>query len=141
VGEPFVGKAGELLTAAITKGLKLAREEVYICNVVKCRPPDNRNPLPDEIAQCRGYLEAQLRMIRPNVIVTLGGPAMQVLTGEEGGITKLRGRWKSWNEIPLMPTFHPAYILRNPSAKREFWDDLQLVMQQLGIEPRRVLNE
>ncbi len=133
-GEPFVGRAGALLTAAITKGLGLKREEVYICNVVKCRPPGNRAPLPDEVAACNGYLFRQLELIRPKVIVTLGQPAQLALSGVNIGITKLRGQWQEWRGIPLMPTFHPAYILRNQSVKKEFWDDLQDVMRKVGIK-------
>lgn len=133
LGEPFVGKAGALLTAAITKGLQMKREEVYICNVVKCRPPQNRAPLPDEVSACSPYLFGQLEALQPSVIVTLGSPAQKALTGVEQGITKLRGQWLDWRGIPLMPTFHPAYILRNPAAKRPFWEDLQAVMQRLGI--------
>lgn len=134
LGEPFVGKAGELLTAAITKGLGLRREDLYICNVVKCRPPNNRNPLPDEVAACVHYLHRQLQLIQPKVIVTLGAPAQKALSGVEMGITKLRGNWQEWRGIPLMPTFHPAYILRNASAKRPFWEDLQDVMKRLDIQ-------
>lgn len=133
-GEPFVGRAGQLLTAAITKGMGLTREEVYICNVVKCRPPENRAPLPDETQACTPYLYRQLDLIKPEVIVTLGQPAQMALSGIEMGITKLRGQWQSWRGIKLMPTFHPAYLLRNPPVKKFFWEDLQAVMQELGIE-------
>ena len=133
IGEPFVGKAGALLTAAITKGMGLRREDVYIANVVKCRPPENRAPLPDEVAACVPYLYRQLELLQPQVIVTLGQPAQLALSGIEMGITKLRGRWQKWREIPLMPTFHPAYILRNASAKRPFWEDLQSVMVELKL--------
>ncbi len=132
-GEPFVGKAGQLLTAAIEKGMKLNRSDVYICNIVKCRPPENRTPLPDEVQACLPYLTKQLELLNPEVIVALGGPAQSALCGVEGGITKLRGNWLKWNEIPVMPTFHPAYILRNPPAKKEFWEDLKQVMEFLGI--------
>lgn len=135
IGEPFVGKAGQLLTAAITKGLGLQREQVYICNVVKCRPPENRAPLPDETAACTPYLYRQLELIAPSVIITLGQPAQRALSGVDMGITKLRGKWQQWRGIPLMPTFHPAYILRNPPAKKEFWEDLQEVMKRLGLPP------
>jgi len=131
-GEPFVGKAGQLLTAAITKGLGLRREDVYIANVVKCRPPQNRAPLPDEVAACSPYLYRQLELIRPKIIVTLGQPAQLALSGVNLGITKLRGKWQTWRGIPLMPTFHPAYILRNPAAKKDFWADLQSVMAKLA---------
>jgi len=142
LGEPFVGKAGELLTAAITKGLGLSREEVYICNVVKCRPPNNRNPLPDEVESCLPYLHGQLEAIKPQVIVTLGAPAQRALSGVDMGITKLRGNWQEWRGIPLMPTFHPAYILRNAEAKRPFWEDLQSVMRKLESEsiPMKQIN-
>ena len=133
VGEPFVGKAGELLTAAITKGLGLKREEVYICNVVKCRPPQNRTPLPDEVAACSPFLYRQIELIKPKVIVTLGAPAQLAISGKQGGITKIRGSWLSFRGIKVMPTFHPAYILRNPEAKRPFWEDLQKVMKELGL--------
>lgn len=132
-GEPFVGKAGQLLTAAIEKGMKIKRSDVYICNVVKCRPPENRTPLPDEVAACSDYLNKQLELLNPEVIVALGGPAQSALCGVEGGITRLRGKWLKWREIPVMPTFHPAYILRNPPAKKEFWEDLKLVMEVLGL--------
>ena len=134
LGEPFVGKAGQLLTAAITKGMKLRREDVYICNVVKCRPPNNRTPLPDETKACFPYLKRQLELLEPQIIVTLGQPAQLALSGIQTGITKLRGNWQEWQGIPLMPTFHPAYILRNQSAKKPFWLDLQAVMEKLGMK-------
>jgi DNA polymerase len=133
-GEPFVGKAGELLTAAITKGMGLRREDIYICNVVKCRPPANRAPLPDETQACTPYLYRQLELLSPRVIVTLGQPAQMALSGVNAGISKVRGNWQEWRGIRLMPTFHPAYILRNPSAKRLFWEDLQAVMEELGLK-------
>lgn len=133
VGEPFVGKAGALLTAAITKGLKLNREQVYICNVVKCRPPQNRTPAEDEVVQCFSFLEQQLSLVSPKVIVTLGAPALRALTGSNEGITRARGKWMDWKGIALMPTFHPAYILRKPEAKREFWADLQAVIAKLDL--------
>lgn len=132
-GEPFVGRAGQLLTAAITKGMGLTRDDVYICNVVKCRPPGNRAPLPDETEACTPYLYRQLDLIKPEVIVTLGQPAQMALSGVEMGITKLRGNWQSWKGIKLMPTFHPAYLLRNPPVKKFFWEDLQAVMKELGL--------
>lgn len=136
LGEPFVGKAGELLTQAIVKGMGLRREDVFIGNVVKCRPPDNRTPLPDEIAACSDYLFKQLEMLVPEVIVCLGAVATQVISKTNSGITKIRGTWHEWHGIPVMPTFHPAYLLRNPSAKRDFWEDLKQVMSKLGIEQR-----
>ena len=132
-GEPFVGKAGELLTAAIIKGLKLTREDVYICNVVKCRPPENRTPQPDEIKKCLPYLEKQLELIKPKTIVCLGGTAQKALVGSEEGITKLRGKWLEWRGVPVMPTVHPVYVLRNPVAKKDFWEDLKKVMDKLGM--------
>lgn len=138
VGEPFVGKAGKLLTAAITNGLGLARTDVYICNVVKCRPPENRTPLPDEVESCTPFLFRQLEIVKPKVIITLGQPAQLALTGVKVGITKLRGQWLEWRGIKVMPTFHPAYLLRNPPAKRFFWEDLQRVMTEVGLPaPRR----
>lgn len=133
LGEPFVGKAGHLLDAAITKGLGLTREDVYICNIVKCRPPKNRAPLPDEVDSCVPFLYKQLELVAPQVIVTLGSPAQKALSGKSEGITKLRGRWLEWRGIRLMPTFHPAYILRNADAKRPFWEDLQEVMKVVGL--------
>jgi DNA polymerase len=133
-GEPFVGKAGQLLTAAITKGLGLRREDVYIANVVKCRPPNNRTPLEDEVQSCIPYLFQQLELLQPRVIVTLGQPAQLALSGVKMGITKLRGNWQEWRGIKLMPTFHPAYILRNPAVKRQFWEDLQEVMREVGLK-------
>jgi DNA polymerase len=132
-GRPFVGRAGQLLNSAITKGMGLKREDVYICNVVKCRPPQNRAPLPDEIEKCSNYLFRQLEIIQPKVIVTLGQPAQFALSGIEVGITKLRGNWQNWRGFKLMPTFHPAYILRNQAAKRPFWEDLQAVMSEVGL--------
>jgi len=132
-GEPFVGKAGQLLTAAITKGMGLTRGDVYISNVVKCRPPENRAPLPDEVQSCSPYLFEQLKLIQPRVIVALGGPAQKALCGVDQGITKLRGRWLEWEGVKVMPTFHPAYILRNPAVKKDFWIDLQEVMKEIGL--------
>ncbi|HQH27315.1 MAG TPA: uracil-DNA glycosylase, partial [Oligoflexia bacterium] len=140
IGEPFVGKAGALLTAAITKGLGLRREDVYICNVVKCRPPGNRTPAPDEAKACTPYLFRQLELLQPKVIVALGSPAQMALCGEPGGITRLRGKWLSWRGVRVMPTFHPAYLLRNPAAKRDFWEDLQAVMAEVGLV-RKVKSE
>jgi DNA polymerase len=132
-GEPFVGRAGQLLTEIITKGMKLRREDVYIANVIKCRPPENRNPEPDEVACCEPFLIRQLELIRPEVIVALGKFAVQTLLGTKEPITRLRGRWHDYHGIPLMPTFHPAYLLRNPADKRLVWEDIQKVMQALGI--------
>ena len=127
-GRPFVGRAGELLTKII-ESVGWRREDVYICNIVKCRPPKNREPLLDEVATCRPYLEAQLMTIRPLVIVSLGKPASSTLLGRNIAITKTRGIWQEWNGIPLMPTFHPAYLLRNYTreTRQAVWDDLRAV--------------
>ena len=132
-GEPFVGRAGQLLTEIITKGMKLRRQDVYICNVVKCRPPGNRNPEPDEVAACEPFLVRQLRAIGPGVIVALGKFAAQTLLRSKTPITQLRCRWFDYQGIMLMPTFHPAYLLRNPGDKRLVWEDIQKVMRVLGL--------
>jgi DNA polymerase len=132
-GEPFVGRAGQLLTEIITKGMRLRREDVYICNVIKCRPPGNRNPEPDEVAACEPFLVRQLALIAPEVIVALGKFAAQTLLRSKTPITQLRGRWFDYHGIMLMPTFHPAYLLRNPGDKRLVWEDIQKVMRVLGL--------
>jgi DNA polymerase len=129
-GEPFVGAAGQLLTKMI-EAMGFARGDVYICNILKCRPPGNRNPEPDEIAACEPFLKRQLAAIRPRMIVCLGKFAAQCLLRSDAPISRLRGQFHAYEGIPLMPTFHPAYLLRNPSAKREVWSDLQLVMAEL----------
>ncbi len=131
--EPFVGRAGQLLTEIITKGMKIRREDVYICNVIKCRPPGNRNPEPDEVATCEPFLLRQLEIIGPEVIVALGKFAAQTLLRDKTPITKLRGRWFDYHGIRLIPTFHPAYLLRNPGDKRLVWEDIQQVMGVLGM--------
>jgi DNA polymerase len=131
-GFPFVGKAGQLLDRMIS-AMGLGRDEVYVCNIVKCRPPDNRKPEPDEMAACMPYLKEQLELVAPEVIVALGATAVQGLFGTTEGITRMRGRWKLYGgRIPVMPTFHPAYLLRTPTAKREVWEDLQAVLRQMG---------
>lgn len=131
-GYPFVGAAGQLLDRMI-EAMGLSRDEVYVCNVVKCRPPKNRKPEPDEMAACFPYLEEQLTLLAPQVVVALGATAVQGLLGTTDGITRLRGKWKLYRgRIPVMPTFHPAYLLRTPGAKREVWDDLQAVLRQMG---------
>jgi uracil-DNA glycosylase len=129
-GEPFVGRAGQLLTQII-KAMGFAREEVYIANVVKCRPPGNRNPEPDEIAQCSPFLQAQIASIKPKVIVALGKFAAQTLLAMETPISRLRGRFHEMGDTVVMPTFHPSYLLRNPAAKREVWEDMKQVMERL----------
>lgn len=130
-GIPFVGKAGQLLTKMIG-AMGYTRDDVYICNVVKCRPPQNRKPEPDEIAACLPFVEAQLQAIQPKVIVLLGATAAQALLGTTRGINALRSRWTEWRGIPVMPTYHPSYLLRVPEHKRLAWDDLRLVMERLG---------
>lgn len=130
-GEPFVGRAGQLLTKMIA-AMGFRREDVYIANVVKCRPPGNRNPEPDEIQACEGFLRRQIAAIRPKVIVALGKFAAQTLLRDETPISRLRGRWAEYEGVRLMPTFHPAYLLRSPEEKKKAWEDLQLVMKELG---------
>jgi DNA polymerase len=130
-GRPFVGQAGKLLDRMIF-AMGFEREEVYIANVVKCRPPGNRDPKDDEVAACAAYLDRQIDLIGPAVIVALGKPASRRLTGTNNPMGALRGRWSSYRGVPLMPTFHSAYLLRNPKAKREVWEDLKLVMQRLA---------
>lgn len=131
-GEPFVGKAGQLLTDIIVKGMKMKREDVYICNVLKCRPPNNRNPNPEEMTLCEPYLVQQLSLIRPRVICALGGVASKCLLQTEASVGQLRGRWHSYQGIPLRVTYHPAYLLRTPSDKGKAWDDIQEVMKVLS---------
>ena len=131
-GEPFVGRAGKLLTDII-KAMKLTRNDVYIANIVKCRPPENRNPEPDEIEQCRPFLVRQVELIQPKVIVALGRYGLQGLTGKSYSITAVRGQWLDYNGIRLMPTYHPSYLLRTPAAKKDVWNDMKKVMAELGI--------
>jgi uracil-DNA glycosylase family 4 len=130
-GEPFVGRAGQLLTKMI-EAMGYRRDEVYIANVVKCRPPGNRNPEPDEIEACEPFLRAQLEAIGPKVVVALGKFAAQTLLRDTSPISRLRGRWFRYGGVRLMPTFHPAYLLRSPHEKARAWEDLQLVMKELG---------
>lgn len=132
-GEPFVGKAGQLLTDIITKGMKIRREDVYILNTIKCRPPNNRNPLPHEAANCREYLEQQLAIIQPEFICCLGAVAAQNLLGTSASIGQLRGRFHDFQGSRVLCTYHPAYVLRNPSAKRQVWDDIQMLMKAMGL--------
>ena len=135
-GEPFVGKAGQLLTKII-EAIGLTRDQVYIANVIKCRPPGNRNPEPDEVAQCEPFLFTQIDAIRPKVIVALGKFAAQCLLRSETPITRLRGREFIYRGAVLIPTFHPAYLLRNPSSKREVWEDMKRVRALLDGAPTR----
>ncbi len=130
-GRPFVGPAGQLLTDIIVKGIKLRREDVYICNIVKCRPPDNRNPETDEINACEPFLIKQLEAIKPKIIIALGNIAAKTLLKTGEGITSLRGRWQTYHGIPLMPTFHPAYLLRNPKDKALVWEDIKKVIMAM----------
>ncbi len=134
LGEPFVGKAGQLLTAIIEKGMGLKRPDVYIANIVKCRPPNNRDPEPDEVETCEPFLQAQIRIIKPKVIIALGRYASQTLLGTSTGMRRLRGKWSEYNGIPVMPTYHPAYLLRNPNEKRPVWEDVQEVMRRMNGE-------
>jgi DNA polymerase len=129
-GRPFVGQAGRLLDRMIF-AMGFERHEVYIANVVKCRPPGNRDPKDEEVAACAAYLDRQIDFIEPQIIVALGKPASRRLTGTDKPMGALRGRWSTYRGIPLMPVFHPAYLLRNPKAKREVWEDLKLVMRRL----------
>jgi DNA polymerase len=129
-GRPFVGKAGELLTKMIN-AMQFSREEVFIANIVKCRPPGNRNPQPDEAEACLPYLQRQIELIQPKAIVVLGAVPLKFLLNKSG-IMRMRGHWDSYNGIQVMPTFHPAYLLRSPDAKRDTWNDLQQVMGLFG---------
>jgi len=135
-GEPFVGKAGQTLNKMI-RAMGLEREDVYIANVVKCRPPENRDPKPDEIATCSPFLFEQIEAIRPKVIVTLGSPATKTLLGTRQGITGIRGTWQSYRGIPVMPTYHPAYLLRSYTEenRRRVWDDLKAARARLDAGP------
>jgi DNA polymerase len=136
-GRPFVGKAGQLLDKMI-QAIGLERDQVYIANVVKCRPPGNRNPEPDEIEACSSFLYRQLQIIQPKVVVALGKFAAQTLLQTEERISTLRGRFHSYRGAKLMPTFHPSYLLRNPASKKEAWEDLQLVARELKLQlPKR----
>jgi len=138
-GVPFVGRAGKLLTDIIEKGMGIGRGEVYIANVVKCRPPKNRNPEPDEIVACEPFLARQIAIIRPRVLVTLGRVPTQSLLQNRTPISKQRGCWSEYRGVPVMPTFHPAYLLRNPAEKKAVWQDIQEVMKHLGL-PRPNAN-
>jgi len=141
-GLAFVGRAGQLLTRMIENGMGVKRDEVFICNVLKCRPPNNRDPSSDEVLACSPYLRRQLELINPEVIVALGSPAAKTLLNTAQSIGKLRGRFHDYylagvtgegHSITLMPTYHPAYLLRNPAEKKKTWDDLQMVMELLGL--------
>lgn len=133
-GRPFVGKAGQLLTKIIENGMGLARKDVYICNIVKCRPPKNRDPEGVEIENCLPFLREQISIIKPDVICALGRVAGQAMLGGDFKISRQRGNWFTYMGIPLMPTYHPAYLLRYEAAKRQVWDDVKKIMIRLGIE-------
>ena len=138
-GLPFVGRAGELLTAMIERGLSIPRREVYICNIVKCRPPRNRTPLKDEVTACRPFLDGQIDAVQPKVIVSLGKPATSLLLGRNVAISRVRGTWQSYRGIPLMPTFHPAFLLRQYTEenRRLVWEDLKAALARArGDDPR-----
>jgi uracil-DNA glycosylase family 4 len=135
-GLAFVGRAGKLLTQMI-EAMGLTRDEVYICNVVKCRPPENRKPEDDEVATCSPYLFRQLDVIGPKAVVCLGATALQALLKTKDSISRFRGTWIDYRNTKLMATYHPAYLLRNPAAKSEVWKDLQKVMAHLGLQPKK----
>jgi uracil-DNA glycosylase family 4 len=136
-GKPFVGQAGKLLTDII-RAMGLTRDQVYICNIVKCHPPGNRDPEADEIETCLPFLREQITLIQPEVICTLGRISLQSLVDKRLKITRDRGRWYSYMDIPLMPTYHPAYLLRYPQAKKQVWEDVQMIMKKLGLtDPRQ----
>ncbi len=132
-GEPFVGRAGQLLTKII-EACTLSRQDVYILNVLKCRPPGNRNPLPHEVSNCRGFLDRQLSLIKPEYICCLGTIAAQTLLETDTPISRMRGKFFDYRGIPVMCTYHPAYLLRNPAAKKDVWEDMKVLMRKLGIE-------
>jgi DNA polymerase len=132
-GEPFVGAAGQLLTKII-QAMKLSRDEVYICNIIKCRPPGNRNPAPDEIAACSPFLERQIAAIKPGFICALGTFAAQTLLATNVSISKLRGGFYPYRGVRVLPTYHPAFLLRNPERKRDVWEDVQKLMQEMDRE-------
>ena len=133
-GRPFVGPAGQLLTKMI-EAMGYTREEIFILNALKCRPPNNRMPRSTEMEKCLPYLRQQIALLKPKIIVGMGATAIKCLLGKTSGIIRLRGTWQDYEGIKLMPTFHPTYLLRNPSKKKEVWQDLQLVLKELGKKP------
>jgi DNA polymerase len=132
-GEPFVGRAGQLLTDIITKGMQLRREDVYILNVLKCRPPGNRTPAPNEVINCRGFLDRQLEILRPEFLCCLGSVAAKAILNTEQSIGRLRGKFHDYRGIPVLCTYHPAYLLRNPAAKKEVWEDIKVLMKRMEL--------
>jgi uracil-DNA glycosylase family 4 len=139
-GIPFVGRAGELLTKII-KAMQFERSEVYICNIIKCRPPENRDPYHDEVEQCEPYLMRQIEILEPKVIVCLGRHATTTLLRNVQGISYVRGKWQKFQGIPVMPTYHPSYLLRSPAQKAKVWDDMKKVMQVFGKDPSASLKQ
>jgi uracil-DNA glycosylase len=133
LGEPFVGRAGQLLTDIITKGMGLSRDQVYIANILKCRPPENRNPNNDEMENCFSYLEQQIEIIRPDFLCLLGRIAVQAILNTTQSMGKMRGKWHRYRGIRTIVTYHPAYLLRNPAAKKDTWEDLQMLMKEMGL--------
>jgi len=132
-GEPFVGRAGQLLNDIIAKGMKVRRQDVYILNTIKCRPPGNRTPAPAEIARCREYLDRQLAILQPEFICCLGAVAAQALLGTSSPLGQLRGRFHDLHGIKVICTYHPAYVLRYPESKRHVWDDIKVLMKEMGL--------
>jgi uracil-DNA glycosylase len=132
-GEPFVGRAGQLLTDMITKGMGLSRDQVYIANILKCRPPENRTPTSEETGNCFTYLEQQIAIIRPEFLCLLGRVAVQAVLNSTQSMGKMRGKWHRYRGIPTLATYHPSYLLRMPSAKKDAWEDLQMLMKEMGI--------
>jgi DNA polymerase len=132
-GEPFVGRAGQLLNKII-EACRMRREDVYICNILKCRPPENRNPTPTEAANCRPFLDRQLELVKPDFICCLGSIAAQSLLGTTQSIGKLRGKVHNYRGAKVVCTYHPAYLLRNPAAKKDTWEDMKLLMREMGME-------
>lgn len=133
IGLPFVGRAGQLLTDMITKGMGLRREDVYIANVLKCRPPDNREPSLEESTNCRAFLERQIDIVRPEFLCLLGRSAAFTILGSSLSMGRLRGKWHRYRGIPTIATYHPSYLLRTPSAKKDSWQDLQMLMNAMGL--------
>lgn len=134
LGEPFVGRAGKLLTDIIQDGMGLSREDIYILNILKCRPPGNRNPAPEEAAHCRQFLDRQLAAIQPEFLCLLGAVAAHNLLETTTPIGRMRGQWYDYQGIRVMCTYHPAYLLRNPPAKKDTWQDIQMLMGEMGLE-------
>ena len=132
-GEPFVGRAGQLLNDIISKGMRLRREDVYICNILRCRPPENRNPMPNEAANCRSFLDRTLDIVKPEFLCCLGAVAAQNLLQTDRTIGSMRGKVLDYRGIKVVCTYHPAYLLRNPAAKAETWKDIQLLMREMGL--------